>query len=102
MTTIFEKLNEKLPGIVKKYEDSGMDLRTETLDRILLNNEDIIFTQNKIYNNYSYEVILNTNYDLRYELKSHYKKRQQEQTDSGEFIDFYSRELPKKTGYIYE
>ena len=102
MTTIFEKLNEKLPVIVKKYEDSGMDLRTETLDRILLNNEDIIFTQNKIYNNYSYEVILNTNYDLRYELKSHYKKRQQEQTDSGEFIDFYSRELPKKTGYIYE
>ena len=36
MTTIFEKLNEKLPRIVKKYEDAGIDLRTETLDRILL------------------------------------------------------------------
>lgn len=102
MTTIFEKLNERLPRIVKKYEDAGIDLRTETLDRILLNNDDIVFEQNKIFSKYSYEVILNTNYFLHYELKDHYEKIQQEQTDSGEFIDFYSREFPPKTRYIYE
>lgn len=100
MTTIFEKLNEKLPRMVKRHEESGIDLRTETLDRILLNNDDIEFEQNKIFSKYSYEVILNTNNILHYELKYHYEKIQQEQTDSGEFIDFYSRELPKKIGYI--
>ena len=48
MTTILEKLNEKLPRIVERYEESGIDLRTETLDRILLNYDDIEFKQNKI------------------------------------------------------
>lgn len=102
MTTILEKLNEKLPRIVERYEESGIDLRTETLDRILLNYDDIEFKQNKILSKYSYEVILNTNYFLHYELKFHYEKIQQEQTDSGEFIEFYSRELPKNTGQLYE
>lgn len=102
MKTLLEKFNESLPRMMKKYEESGVDLRFDKLDGLLLNNDDIIFKKNKIYSKYTYEVFLNINSSLRFELTRNYNKLIQEKNHNNEPVDFYSIEFPEETELMYE
>ena len=102
MKTLLEKFNESLPRLMKKYEGSGVDLSFDKLDGLLLNNDGIIFKKNKIYSKYTYEVFLNINSLLRFELRRNYDRLIQEENHNNEPVDFYSIEFPEKTELIYE
>lgn len=100
--SLADKLRFKYPALIKKYEEQGIRISTERLDK-LLNKNIYKLRYTKIYSNFTYESFINEQMSSHLLWRRNWNSLDEDNNvENEEIIDFYKREIDSDKSFIYE